>query len=156
MPEKANVSELLAAVLDFYKQRFEESGIAVETRYSSEDTIPVCTAQLRQVFSNLVLNAMEAMPEGGKIQARVCWGQEWSGQQRRGLRVTVADNGSGIPKSIQSQIFQRFFSMKPSGSGLGLSLVKDVTEKHKGSLRVRSSSQPGRHGTVFNLFLPAA
>ena len=99
---------------------------------------------------------MEAMPEGGKIQARVCCGQEWSGQQRRGLRVTVADNGSGIPKSIQSQIFQRFFSMKPSGSGLGLSLVKDVTEKHKGSLRVRSSTQPGRRGTVFNLFLPAA
>jgi signal transduction histidine kinase len=95
------------------------------------------------------------MPEGGRIQARVSAGHEWSGQQRRGVRVIIADNGSGIPSRTVQQIFQRFFTTKPCGNGLGLSLVKDVIQKHKGLLHVRSSTQPSRHGTVFNLFLPA-
>ena len=156
MPERTKVGELFAAVLDFYKQRFDSSGIRIQTRYSCNDTIPVYAGPLRQVFSNLLLNAVEALPKGGKIQARVCAGHEWSGQERRGVRVTVADNGSGIPSSALPQIFQRFFTTKSSGNGMGMSLVKDIVHKHKGSLRVRSSTQPARHGTVFNLFLPAA
>lgn len=156
MPERTNVGELFAAVLDFYKQRLDSSGITVQTRYLCDDSIRVYVGQLRQAFSNLLLNAVEAMPEGGRIQARVSAGHEWSGQQRRGVRVTIADNGSGIPSTMLQQIFQRFFTTKPCGNGLGLSLVRDVIQKHKGLLRVRSSTQPSRHGTVFNVFLPAA
>jgi signal transduction histidine kinase len=156
IPEKTNVGELLAAVLDFYKQRFDSSGIGVQARYSGDGNVLVYAGQLRQVFSNLLLNAMEAMPQGGNIQARVSAGHEWSGEKRRGVRVTVGDNGSGIPNSGLPQIFQRFFTMKPGGNGIGLSLVKDVVQQHKGLLRVRSSTQPRRHGTVFSLFLPAA
>jgi signal transduction histidine kinase len=154
MPERTNVGELLAAVLDFLKERLGSSGIAVKTRYSCHDNIPVYAGQLRQAFSNLLLNAAEAMPEDGKIQARVSAGREWSGQKPRGVRVTIADSGSGIPKAMLPEILQPFFTTKPCGHGLGLSLVADVMQKHKGLVRVRSSTQPSRHGTVFSLFLP--
>jgi len=155
MPKRTNVGELFAAVLDFYKQRLDSSGITVHTRYLCDDNIRVYVGQLRQAFSNLLLNAVEALPEGGKIQARVSAGREWSGEKRRGVRVTIADNGSGIPSTMVQEIFQRFFTTKPCGNGLGLSLVREVIQKHKGLLRVRSSTQRSRHGTVFNLFLPA-
>jgi signal transduction histidine kinase len=156
MPEKKNVGELFAAVLDFYKQRFDSSGIAFQTRYSGNNSIRVHAGHLRQVFSNLLLNAVEAMPEGGKIQARVSAGHEWSGQERSGVRVTVADTGSGIGSNVLRQLFERPFTTKSEGHGMGLSLVRNVVQDHKGWLRVRSSTQLGRHGTVFSLFLPAA
>jgi two-component system NtrC family sensor kinase len=154
--EKTNVVELLAAVLDFYKQRLDSSGIVVQTRYSCDDSIPVYGEELRRVFSNLLLNAVEAMPEGGKLHARVSAAREWSGQERRGVRVTVADSGSGIPPNVRRQIFDPFFTTKSHGHGMGLALVKDIVQRHKGSLCVRSSTQPCRSGTVFKLFLPAA
>jgi signal transduction histidine kinase len=143
-------------VLDFYKQRFESSGITVESHYSSHLHIPVYAGRLRQLFSNLLLNALEATPQGGKIHAHVSAGHDRSGQQRTGVRVTVADNGSGIPQGMLSQIFERAFTMKPGGHGMGLALVKDVVKKHDGLLRVRSNTKSGRQGTVFSIFLPSA
>jgi signal transduction histidine kinase len=71
--------------------------------------------------------------------------------------LTFADNGSGITAENLQKIFEPFFTTKGSnGSGLGLSLVKDVVQKHCGSLRVRSSTKPGRSGSIFAIFLPAA
>ncbi len=156
MPERRNVGELLAAVLDFYKQRFDSSGVTVQTRYAPAGQLPVYAEQLRQVFSNLLLNAVDAMPEGGNVHARVSAGHEWSGQGRNGIRVTIADNGWGMPPSVLSQIFQRHFTTKSEGHGMGLSVVKDIVQKHRGRVRVRSSTRPNRHGTVFAVFLPAS
>jgi len=156
MPEQTSVGKLLADVLDFQRVRLESSGIVVKARYSAGGAIRAYTRQLRQAFSNLLLNAMEAMPQGGTIHTKVYAGHEWCGKQRRGIRVTIADNGCGIRNANIPEIFQRFFTTKSSGSGLGLSLVSDVIQKHKGFVRVRSSTRPGRHGTVFTLFLPAA
>jgi signal transduction histidine kinase len=155
--ERTDVGQLLTAVLDFYKQRLDSSGIAVQTRCSGDDSIPVYAGGLRQAFSNLLLNAVDAIPaEGGKIRTRVHEGHEWWGQQRPGVRVTVADNGCGIPSSMLPLLFQRGFTMKPEGHGMGLLFVKAVIQNHSGFVRVRSSTRPGRHGTVFSLFLPAA
>jgi two-component system, NtrC family, sensor kinase len=153
--ERKKVGELFAAVLEFYRQRFDSSGITVQTHYSGNDNIPVYAEQLRRAFSNLLLNAVEAMPAGGNIQARVSASREWSGQHRSGVRLTVADNGSGINSNVLPHLFEHPFTTKPAGHGMGLSLVTNVVEAHKGSLRVRSSTQRSRHGTVFNLFLPA-
>jgi hypothetical protein len=85
--EKTKVSQLLTAVIDFYKQGFDAARITVHTRYNSDENIPTYAAQLRQVFSNLLLNAAEAMPDGGKIEARVSAGHEWRGEQRYGVRL---------------------------------------------------------------------
>ena len=77
------------------------------------------------------------------------------GRQRCGLRVTFADSGCGIENENMSRILEPFFTTKGTGgNGLGLSLVQDVVQEHGGSLRVRSSTAPGRSGSVFAMFLP--
>jgi two-component system, NtrC family, sensor kinase len=156
LPEGARIEDLLDGVLDFYEQRLDASGITLHRRYSGNGSIPVYAGELREVFSNLLLNAQAAMPEGGRLDARVSATHEWSGHARSGVRVTIADNGSGIPSNILPRIFQPFFTTKSRGNGMGLSLVKDIVHKHQGWLRVRSSTKLGRTGTVFAIFLPAA
>jgi signal transduction histidine kinase len=156
MSQETNVNELLTAVVEFYKQRLDSLGIAVQSRYSCDGNIPAFAEQLRRVFSNLLLNAVEAMPEGGKLNIRVSAGHEWCGDKRSGVRVTIADSGSGTNRGLLPQLFERPFTTKSRGHGLGLQLVKDIVRHHKGWLRVRSSTQPRRHGTAFTLFFPAA
>jgi signal transduction histidine kinase len=143
------------SVIDLYKARFAARGIAVDARYGPGGDFAVFTGPLRQVFSNLLLNAADAMPKGGRIQARATRSHEWSGKHRPGLRITFADTGCGISAENLHQIFEPFFSTKGSGgSGLGLALVKEVVQQHGGSLRVRSSTKSGRSGSVFTIFIP--
>lgn len=154
-PEETNIPKLVSSVIDVYRSRFEERGIAVNTRYSLGGDIFAYSGPLRQVFANLLLNAVAAMPQGGRLHARARRLREWSGKHRRGLRVTIADNGCGISTENLQNIFEPFFSTKGSGgSGLGLALVKDVVQRHSGSLRVRSSTKSGQSGSVFSIFLP--
>jgi signal transduction histidine kinase len=156
-PKDASVPNLLGSIVDLYRSRFETRSISLNTRYCLDGHIPVYAGLLRQLLSNLLLNAADATPKGGAVHVRVSKAREWSGQQRGGLRVTFADNGSGIAAENLHRIFEPFFTTKGSGgSGLGLSLVKDVVQKHGGSLRVRSSTKPSRSGSVFAIFLPAA
>lgn len=95
---------------------------------------------------------------GGQLHARISAARKWSGRQRYGLRVTFADNGCGIAAENLHRIMEPFFTTKgPGGSGLGLAIiVKDVVQEHGGTLRVRSSTIPGRSGSIFALFLPVA
>jgi two-component system CheB/CheR fusion protein len=152
-----NVPGLMDSVIDIYKSRFEARGIGVTTRYCLNGDLLVCAGPLRQVFSNLLLNAADAMPRGGRLYVRAAVSREWLGEQRPGLRLTIADTGCGIGAENLHRIFEPFFTTKGSdGSGLGLSLVNDVVRKHGGSLRVRSSTRPGRSGSVFSMFLPTA
>jgi signal transduction histidine kinase len=153
----ANVPKLVGSVVDFYKSRLEARGISVDTRCCSDGDLPIYAGPLRQVFSNLLLNAADAMPKGGHLLARAATAREWSGRQRHGLRITFADNGCGIAAENLHKIFKPFFTTKGvGGNGLGLPMVKDVVRKHDGTLRVRSSTKPGRSGSIFAIFLPAA
>ncbi len=155
-PQDTNVPNLLRSVVDFYESRFEARGISIQTRYCPDGELAVYPGPLRQAFSNLLLNAADAMPTGGRMYARVALAHEWNGQERRGLRVTFADHGGGIVAENLPRIFELFFTTKgTAGTGLGLSLVLDVVNKHDGVLRVRSCTRPGRSGTVFAAFLPA-
>ena len=152
-----DVPGLLRSVVEFYSSRFAAHGIAIHARYSLPEELSVHPDSVRQMFSNVLLNAADAMPHGGRIHVRIRKAHEWSGPLRRGLRVTFADNGRGIAAENLSKITQPFFTTKGSaGTGLGLALVKDTVNKHDGVLRVRSSTRPGRGGTVFTIFLPAA
>jgi two-component system CheB/CheR fusion protein len=154
-PEKTNVPELLRSVLEFYRSRLESHGISISASYCQNGILLAYPHQLWQMFSNLLLNAADAMPDGGKMQARISVGHEWSGRMRRGLRLTLADNGSGIAAKDLPRILDPFFSTKgAAGNGIGLSLVNNTVQKHHGVLHVRSSTRPGRSGTVFEIFLP--
>lgn len=156
-PQDTNLPRLLCSVVDFYKARLNSQDIRVETRYCHGVDLPIDPGSLRQVFSNLLLNAAYAMPGGGRMHARVSMAREWTGLERHGLRVTFADNGCGITPADLPRITETFFTTKGSaGTGLGLALVKDTVEKYHGVLRVRSSTTPGRSGSVFAIFLPTA
>lgn len=154
--ENTNIPSLLRSVVDFYRTRFENRGISIATRYCRDGELAVYEAPLRQTFSNLLLNASDAMPNGGKLQARVSIAHETAGQKRHGVRVTVADNGCGISANDMSRIWQPFFTTKgAAGNGIGLSFVRETVQKHDGVLRVRSSTKQGHSGSVFTIFLPS-
>jgi signal transduction histidine kinase len=156
-PEDTDVPELLRSVLNFYKSRFDSQDISVTTRYRSGTHFSAYPHQLRQMCANLLLNAADAMPSGGKIYARIAAAHEWQGDQKQGLRITFADTGSGIAAKNLARIWDPFFTTKGSaGNGIGLSMVKNTVQKHHGMLRVRSSTRAGHSGTVFSIFLPCS
>jgi signal transduction histidine kinase len=109
---------------------------------------PIRGGEVLQAVSNLVTNAVDALPSGGTLHIRL---------RRRAdeAHLLIADNGSGIPKAIFGQIFEPFFTTKEEvGTGLGLAFSKRVVEDHGGRIRLRSTVRPGKSGTVFKIALP--
>ncbi len=154
-PVMSSVPQLFEEVLAAYDARIEQGRIAIHRDFSDVGPLAAFPSELRQVFSNLVLNAIEAISGPGNIYIRVRYGHD--GQEREGIHVTVADDGCGIPAENMPQIFEPFFTTKDSkGTGLGLWVSQGIVQKHQGSLRVRSRTDEARHGTCCSVFLPFA
>jgi PAS domain S-box-containing protein len=154
-PVMSSVPQLFEEVLAAYDGRIEKGQIAVHRDFSEVVPLAAFPSELRQVFSNLVLNAIEAISGPGNIHIRVRHGHD--GQEREGIRVTVADDGCGIPAENMPQIFEPFFTTKDSkGTGLGWWVSQGIVQKHRGILRVRSRTDAVRHGTCCSVFLPFA
>jgi PAS domain S-box-containing protein len=154
-PVMSSVPQLFEEVLAAYDSRIEQARITVHREFAEVGQLAAFPSELRQVFSNLVLNAIEASSVGSSIYIRVR--QVHSSDGRGGIRVTVADNGRGIPKENMSRIFEPFFSTKDSkGTGLGLWVSQGIVQKHQGKLRVRSRDDEEHHGTCCTVFLPFA
>jgi PAS domain S-box-containing protein len=154
-PVMSSVPQLFEEVLAAYDERIEQAQITVHRDFSDVGPLAAFPSELRQVFSNLVLNAIEAITAPGNIYIRVK--QAHDGQGRAGIRVAVADDGCGIPAENMPQIFEPFFSTKDSkGTGLGLWVSQGIVQKHQGNLRVRSRTGESLHGTCCAVFLPFA
>jgi signal transduction histidine kinase len=163
LPADANLAEVLDSVLMVYGGRFAALHIRVETRFSTGVEIFCFAGELRQVFANLIGNALDASSEGGKLIVCVRRSHCWK-SGRTGLRVTVADTGSGMSNSVRRRIFEPFFTTKDAtGTGLGLWITTEILEKHGASIFVKSrtvsdgastSQGAGQQGTVFMLFFP--
>ena len=154
-PVMSSVPQLFEEVLAAYDARIEQAQIAVHKEFAEVGPLAAFPTELRQVFSNLVLNAIEASSTGSSLYLRVR--QVHSIDGRAGIRVTVADNGCGIPRGNMSRIFEPFFSTKDSkGTGLGLWVSQGIVQKHQGKLRLRSRTDQERHGTCCTVFLPFA
>jgi two-component system, chemotaxis family, CheB/CheR fusion protein len=159
-PSPLNVAATLDDVLQLYLRKLHEKHIQVDKTYDPAVEIQGFAGELRQLFSNLILNALDALDDGGRLTLHVARGHEWSnghrtGVYRTGVRITIADNGSGIQQSDLPRIFEPFYSTKgDSGTGLGLWLSHGIVQKHEGSIRVRSRTTAGSSGTVFSVFLP--
>jgi signal transduction histidine kinase len=133
----------------------EKGKIAFHRRYAATGQLSGYPAELRQVFSNLLLNALEAVVEGGNVSLRTRQVHDREG--RLGIRVTIADDGAGIPFENMPHIFEPFFSTKATkGTGLGLWVSQGLVQKHGGRIRLRSSTATNHHGTCFAVFLPFA
>jgi PAS domain S-box-containing protein len=160
-PSPLNVAATLDDVLQLYQRKLHEKHIQIGKVYDHAVEIHGFAGELRQLFSNLILNALDALDDGGRLTLHVARGRDWSdgyGSQahRTGARVTIADNGSGIRQSDLPRIFEPFYSTKGDlGIGLGLWLSHGIVQKHEGSIRVRSRTATGSSGTVFSVFLPA-
>ena len=111
--------------------------------------------EMRQVMANLIGNALDAMPFGGRLQLRVRRATDWI-TGRPGLRITVADNGHGMSPATRRRAFEPFYTTKERiGTGLGLWVCADIVSRYTGRISARSNDTCGRNGSVLTLFLPA-
>jgi len=127
---------------------------SVKIRVETEDELPRVMAdpeQMKQLFGNLVLNAIQAMPSGGTVGIRVKGGVPVSSNSAKSIEITVEDTGSGIPEGDLPRIFEPFYTTRTKGTGLGLAICKQIVEAHGGTIRVAQTSPKG---TVFEVTLP--
>jgi PAS domain S-box-containing protein len=154
-PTEVYCEDLMGTALELLRSRIANAKIRVEKRKFAQRPVLCFEGEIRQVISNLLINAVDAMhPGGGRLLLRSREGRDHA-TGRAGLILTIADTGTGMSRETLGRIFEPFYTTKGlGGTGLGLWISKEILERHKGRLRVRSSQAPGRTGTVFALFLP--
>jgi PAS domain S-box-containing protein len=152
---QVNLVKLIDGVMLLYGKKVRSQKIQIEKRYDWQGEVPGFPAELRQVFTNLIVNAVEAMPTGGKLWVHIRRHRETIGLRREGALIVLLDTGSGIPKSERRHLFEPFFTTKgEKGSGVGLWVSNGIIQRHHGSIRVHSDSRQGRSYTCFEVFLP--
>lgn len=155
-PQAITCLSLFSTTLGVYEARIKNAGITVEKRKRANEPIECFEGDIRQVLSNIVTNAIDAMANGGRLIVRSREGTDWQ-TGRKGLVLTLADTGTGIDHDTQCRMFDAFFSTKGiGGSGLGLWISADIMQRHEGKISIRSSQKAGQNGTVVALFLPFA
>lgn len=151
----ARVSELLDSVLAFYRPRIDAADLQVRRQYERTQQLRCFASDVRHGISNVIANAIEATPNGGRIRVKLYESVSWKYRRRRGIRITIADTGCGIEHSRIHRIFEPFYTTKQdTGTGLGLWITKDMVAKHDGTITIRSSTTPGRSGTAVSILLP--
>jgi len=147
--QATNLVDLAEAALRIHQHTIQSKNIHLVKNLPPEVSAAVHSGQILQALSNLIVNALDALPEDGTLSLRLRRSSD-------AIHVIVADNGHGIEPRDLSRIGEPFFTTKGAqGNGLGLALSKRIVEEHRGSLRIRSSVRPGRTGTVFKISLPA-
>jgi signal transduction histidine kinase len=154
-PVEIDLSSLVQSVLELYAPKIRDNHVKVHVQTGDLCRVIGFPGELRQVASNLIVNAIEAMPNGGTLRIRVQARRNWR-SNASGVRLVVADTGSGMSREVQAKLFEPFFTTKgEKGTGLGLWVTRDIISKHDGSISIRSSLRQDRRGTCFSLFLPA-
>lgn len=150
--EPVSICSVIDEMLSLLKTRQKvNSHQQLETAYQCSPVVVMDPHHFRQILWNLLMNALEAMPDGGELSISVeCSG---NGAPQNGVeaRIDIRDTGCGIPDDIKERLFEPFFTTKRSGTGLGLSIVYQLVEGARGRLQV-SPNAP--RGTVFSLFFP--
>jgi len=149
-PAEFDVAATMDAVLDLHSPMFALKGIAVDRDYSAHCMVFGSAAEMRQVFSNLVRNAIDAVEFEGRIRVRIraAKGGRW--------RIAIADNGHGILPDAMPRLFEPFVTTKGTkGNGLGLWISRGIVEKHGGRIHARTAAVQGGSLTVFSIVLPA-
>jgi signal transduction histidine kinase len=148
-PRPTSLVLLAEAALRIHQRTIREKKVRLLKDLPEDVIAHVYTGEMLQVISNLLTNALDALPKEGILCLRL--------RKRQGeAHLVIADNGHGIPEKHVNEIFQPFFTTKEDrGTGLGLALSKKIVEHHRGTIRVRSSVRPGKSGTIFKISLPA-
>lgn len=155
-PAEVRLHELIDGLLELYTSRIHDAGLTIRRHYRSHDAVIVVPGEIQQVFSNILINAIEASNPGGLIHVYVSRSRDWK-QGTRGIRVAIADTGTGIPPEYRHRMFQPFFTSKgANGTGLGLWVSSGIVQKYAGSMRMRSSTREHASGTIVSMFFPFA
>ena len=153
-PQAIRPVDLITAVLGIYSVKLLNYSIAVERRDGMSESIVCLESEIRQVLSNLVRNAMDAMQgRNGRLLIRTREATDWR-TDIKGVVITVADTGIGMSLETLQKLYTAFYTTKGiGGTGLGLWVSSEIVQRHRGRLAVRSREGEGS-GTVFTLFLP--
>ena len=155
VPVEVDVSELLNGLLELYTHKMQTRRITLEKRLETAASITASPGEIRQVVSNLLGNALDAVPEGGAIKVHVFQSRDWRHPWQEGVRISIADNGHGIRREHLHSIFDPFFTTKgEKGTGLGLWVSHGIVQKYGGTIHVHSSIRAGHSGTCFSVFFP--
>ncbi len=155
-PVEVSFPKLLDDILELQSRRLEFDKICIDRQYKSEGLIHGFPVELKQVFLNLIGNAVQAMPAGGTLRLRVIDACRHS-KRGCGVLVSVIDTGGGIDPDSAKQLFEPFFTTKSvKGTGLGLWISKGIVQKYGGSIRFRSLRHPLGNVTCFQVFFPDA
>jgi PAS domain S-box-containing protein len=153
----AMLSEIIDAVLVLFRGKLLAMQIAAEVLPLREESIACLPGEMQQVFANLVSNAIEAMPDGGRLKIRLRPSSDWRDHKTPGMRITFCDTGVGMDAATRRRIFEPFFTTKAdTGTGLGMWVVAQLLDRQRGHIRVWSTQRNGRAGTAFSVFLPFA
>jgi signal transduction histidine kinase/putative methionine-R-sulfoxide reductase with GAF domain len=144
--EKADVSSIFEETLQLLRPQIDKQNIAVEKEFQALPIILMDREQIKQAILNLLMNAIQAMPEGGRL---VLSGR--NSEDGQWVRISVQDSGVGIPAENIDKLFDPFFSTKEGGIGLGLSITHRIIDQHRGKIEVESTPEKG---TLFTIWLP--
>ncbi|HET6219005.1 MAG TPA: ATP-binding protein [Acidobacteriaceae bacterium] len=158
LPAVANIAELLESVLTLFTGRMLALQIKVSRKIGTDLDLYCFSGELRQVFANLIGNAIDAMAQGGYLWLSVRRSRSWL-DGTPGIRLFVADTGCGMTQATRLRIFEPFFTTKEAtGTGLGLWVSSEIIGKHNATVRVFSrpsgAANGGQSGSVFMLFFP--
>ncbi|MFZ5758184.1 MAG: response regulator [Thermodesulfobacteriota bacterium] len=144
--KELHVNKLIADVVLLFEKEMEEQGITVHTLF--DERVPVIMQDkksLEEVFINLIVNACHAMKGGGELTLRT---EHLPAETGGVIRITVTDTGEGIPETIINKVFDPFFTTKTVGSGLGLTVVKEILRRHNGTIHIESAVKKGTIVTI--------
>lgn len=154
LPKELTCDELYSTVLSMYEGKLRNASISVEKRKRATRPVKVYEGDIRQVLNNILGNAIDAMPSGGRLLLRSREAHD-PHTNEPGVVLTIADTGIGMSPQTRSHIFDAFFTTKGlSGTGLGLWITADILARYGGRISVRSNQSQHRHGTVMSIFLP--
>ena len=148
---EVNLIGIAESALRLHVSRIAERNVQICKEFPESAVCHGISGELLQVVSNLILNALDALPEQTEaaLHVRIRRGRHY-------VHLTVADNGAGVPEHVHATLFQPHVTSKRDGTGLGLWLSERIVRRHKGKIRMRTSRAPGRSGTVFRISLPQA
>jgi signal transduction histidine kinase len=150
-----NLAKTIDELLLLYDKRLEVRNIKIIKRFDQDAEATAFAGEIRQAISNLLTNSMDAMSNGGSLTIRVRKTHAWNSSHAPGVRITIADTGSGITPEHQRNLFQPFFTTKADvGTGLGLWITRGIVDKHGGLMLLKSRTKAGMSGTACSIFIP--
>jgi PAS domain S-box-containing protein len=153
-PVQVDLRGLIEDVLTVYQTKLSANRISVDCRFDHHRPIVVNKGELVQVLSNVIANAIDAMPEAGVLHIQI---GETTNSQKEGVQIVIRDNGTGIPEEHLSRIFEPFFTTKGTlGTGIGLWVARQLIEKQHGQIAISSCIDPENSGTTLFIFIPFA